>query len=230
MAENRGSVNTIFKTYYIITPDPAGLEDKLKTAANEEYEGYGDNMSWYYGFDLDVDEKTRNTVYRELEDIMEECSVELGDDISYHSYSVYNKEVEKRDFYGMNGGLLFLGIMLSIVFLFAAVLIIYYKQISEGYEDRHRFVIMKKVGMNNREIRKCINSQLLTVFFLPIIMAALHLGFAFPMLRNILNMMFMTNALVLIVTTAGTLAVFAVGYAIVYYATSKLYYKIVSSD
>ena len=230
LEENRGSINTIFKTYYIITTDPIGLEDKLKTAVNEDHAVYGDTMSWYYGFNIDSDDKTKNTVYCELKEILKECSEAMGDDISYNSYNVYNKEIERNDFYGMNGGLLFLGIMLSIVFLFAAVLIIYYKQISEGYEDRHRFVIMKKVGMNNREIRKCINSQLLTVFFLPIIVAALHLGFAFPMLKNILSMIFMTDEIVLIVTTIGTLAVFAVGYAVVYYATSKLYYGIVSGD
>lgn len=230
LEENRGSINTIFKTYYIITTDPIGLEDKLKTAVNEDHAVYGDTMSWYYGFDIDSDDITKNTVYCELKEILKECSEAMGDDISYNSYSVYNKEIERNDFYGMNGGLLFLGIMLNIVFLFAAVLIIYYKQISEGYEDRHRFVIMKKVGMNNREIRKCINSQLLTVFFLPIIVAALHLGFAFPMLKNILGMIFMTDEIVLIVTTIGTLAVFAVGYAVVYYATSKLYYGIVSGD
>lgn len=228
LEENRNSINTIFKTYYIITPDPLNFEDKLNTMANEDTAINGDNMSWYYGFNIDSDEKTKNTVYGELREVVKECSEAMGDDISYHSYQVDFKDVEKNDFYGMNGGLLFLGIMLSIVFLFAAVLIIYYKQISEGYEDRHRFVIMKKVGMNNREIRKCINSQLLTVFFLPIVMAALHLVFAFPMLKNILMIMFMADNIILIVATFGTLAVFAVGYTVVYYATSRLYYKIVN--
>lgn len=87
---------------------------------------------------------------------------------------------EREGFYSLYGSLLFLGVLLGVVFVFAAVLIIYYKQISEGYEDQSRFAIMQKVGMTKREIRKSINSQILTVFFLPLILAGVHLAFAFP--------------------------------------------------
>lgn len=229
--ETRESVNTIFKTYYLITDHPLSLEqnlDMVMEARDEESSARAD-MQWYYGWNLDSGEKAKSDIHHQISKLIKEYTQE-NDEVSFVSYSVTNKEVERSDFYGLYGGLLFLGIMLSIVFMFAAVLIIYYKQISEGYEDRHRFIIMKKVGMNNREIKKCINSQLLTVFFLPIIMAALHLGFAFPMLRSILSMIFLVNDVLLVAVTIGTLAVFAIGYMIVYYTTSKLYYGIVSSD
>ena len=100
----------------------------------------------------------------------------------------------------MFGGLFYLGVMLSIVFLFAAVLIIYYKQISEGYEDQRRFEIMQKVGMTKGEICRSINLQLLTVFFLPLIFAASHVAFAFPIICRLL-MMFNLNNVGLFATT-----------------------------
>ena len=92
----------------------------------------------------------------------------------------------KADFLSSYGGLFFLGIFLSIVFIFAAVLIIYYKQISEGYEDASRFEIMQNIGMTKKEIKRSINSQLLTVFYLPLLLSGVHLAFAFPIIRQIL--------------------------------------------
>ncbi len=136
--------------------------------------------------------------------------------------------VEKIEFYGLYGSLFFLGILLGIVFVFAAVLIIYYKQVSEGYEDQSRFDIMQKVGMNKKEIRKSINSQVLTVFFLPLLMSALHLGFAFPMIYKILMLFSITDLPFLILVTASCFAVFALCYIFVYKFTSRAYYAIVS--
>ena len=138
----------------------------------------------------------------------------------------YNKE----DFYSNFGGLFFLGIMLSIVFLFAAVLIIYYKQISEGYEDKSRFEIMQKVGMTKREIRKSINSQILVVFFLPLIAAGCHLAFAFPLIQKLLMLFNLINTWLLVLTTAISFLIFAMFYMIVYRITSNGYYKIVSEN
>ena len=135
---------------------------------------------------------------------------------------------ERKDFYGVYGGLFFLGVLLGIVFLFAAVLIMYYKQISEGYEDQSRFEIMRKVGMTRRDIRKSINSQILTVFFLPLLLAGLHLSFAFPIVRRLLLMFGLTNTPLLIAATAGSYLVFALFYVVVYRITSRAYYKIVS--
>ena len=104
----------------------------------------------------------------------------------------------------------------------------YYKQISEGYEDQSRFEIMRKVGMTRRDIRKSINSQILTVFFLPLLLAGLHLSFAFPIVRRLLLMFGLTNTPLLIAATAGSYLVFALFYVVVYRITSRAYYTIVS--
>ena len=118
--------------------------------------------------------------------------------------------------------------MLSIVFLFGAVLIIYYKQISEGYEDQARFGIMRKVGMTKKEIRRSINSQLLTVFYLPRVLAGLHMAFAFPMIRRLLMLFNLTNIGLFGVVTLISYAVFALFYALVYRIPTNAYYNIVS--
>ena len=144
------------------------------------------------------------------------------------SASCESLEVNRSGFYGTFGGLFFLGIILSIVFIFATTLIIYYKQISEGYEDRGRFDIMQKVGMTKRDIRKSVNSQVITVFFLPLVVAVMHLVFAFPMIRNLL-LLFNLNNLTLLMATAGiSVVIFAVFYVLVYKITSNAYYKIVA--
>ena len=118
--------------------------------------------------------------------------------------------------------------MLSLVFTLAAVLIIYYKQICEGYEDRRRYEIMQSVGMTKQEIRKIINSQLLTVFFLPLLFAGLHLSFAFPFIHKILLMFNFNNLGLLIGVTALSFVLFALLYTVVYRMTGNAYYKIVS--
>lgn len=134
----------------------------------------------------------------------------------------------REDFYGTYGGLFFLAILLSIVFIAAAVQIIYYKQISEGYEDQSKFAIMQKVGMTKAEIKRSINSQVLTVFFLPLLMAGLHMIFAFPMIRRILYLFNLMNVGLFVLTTVLSFLAFAVLYIIVYRITSRSYYKIVS--
>ena len=125
------------------------------------------------------------------------------------------------------GGLFFIGILLSLVFVFATVLIIYYKQISEGYEDQSRFEIMMKVGMTRRDIRRSINSQILTVFFTPLVLAGIHLIFAFPLIWKILKLMFMKNLALVIGVTVGIYLLFGLFYAIVYKVTAGVYYNIV---
>ena len=137
--------------------------------------------------------------------------------------------MERGDFYTTFGGLFFIGIMLSIMFVFAAVLIIYYKQISEGYEDRNRFDIMQKIGMTKKDIRKSINSQVLTVFFLPLVFAGLHLAFAFPLIWKLLQLFNMYNLPLLIVVTICAFIVFGILYGIIYHITSNVYYSIVSN-
>ena len=150
------------------------------------------------------------------------------DENGIFSYYVESKAENRDDFYSTFGGLLFLGIILSAVFIFAAVLIIYYKQISEGYEDETRFGIMQKIGMTNREIRQSINSQLLTVFFLPLIGAGIHLAFAFPMVRKLLLMFNLNNVPLFVFTVIASFAVFTLFYIVVYRITSNSYYSIVT--
>lgn len=147
-----------------------------------------------------------------------------------YSYAVTDATDGRVDYYGTFGGLFFLGVLLSLVFILAAVLIIYYKQISEGYEDRARYAIMRKVGMTKKEIRRSINSQLLTVFYLPLALAGLHMVFAFPMIQKLLTLFAFYNVKLFVLTTLGSFAVFAVFYALVYRLTSNVYYRIVSAD
>ncbi len=134
----------------------------------------------------------------------------------------------KYNFLDLYGGLFFLGLFLGALFIMAAVLIIYYKQISEGYDDKKRFEIMQNVGLSKNEVRASIHSQVLTVFFLPLIMAGIHMTAAFPILRSLLEGMGMTNTLLFLGCTAVSFLVFAAFYIIVYLITARSYYKIVS--
>jgi putative ABC transport system permease protein len=129
--------------------------------------------------------------------------------------------------YGMYGTLLFLGILLSIIFIFATALIIYYKQISEGYEDRERFFIMQKVGMSLSEVKGTIKSQILLVFFLPLFVAAVHTAFAFPILTRLLRVLFSADQLLFLGCTLASLAAFLVLYVLIYRVTARTYYKLV---
>ena len=131
------------------------------------------------------------------------------------------------DGYAMAGGFLFLGILLGIIFLMATVLIIYYKQVSEGYEDQGRFEIMRKVGLSQKEVRSSIRSQVLIVFFLPIAVAAVHILFDFNLVARMLTMFGVRNVMTVALCTGGTLAAFLAVYAVVYLLTARTYYKIV---
>ena len=150
------------------------------------------------------------------------------DKCDIYSLSVESREANRASFFELYGSLFFLGIVLSIVFLFAAVLIIYYKQLSEGYEDQSRFEIMQKVGMTKRDIRKSINSQLLTVFLMPLVMAGVHLGFSFPFLWRMLIMFGLNNMWFIAMVMIICFAVSGLFYAVVYKITSNSYYSIVS--
>ncbi|MBP2031951.1 putative ABC transport system permease protein [Clostridium algifaecis] len=133
----------------------------------------------------------------------------------------------KEEFLSLYGGLFFLGIFLGTLFLMATVLIIYYKQISEGYEDKERFEIMQKVGMDKKEIKKTIRSQVLMVFFLPLVFTVIHIAFAFPIITKMLAVLGLKNVNLFILSTAGTIIVFAAIYTIVFSLTARVYYKIV---
>ena len=184
------------------------------------------NFKWSYGFDTGLSEDEQIALSKDINSYLTDVSDDFKEYI--HSTEVESREQNRLDFFGLYGGLFGLGIILSIVFIFAAVLIIYYKQISEGYEDQARFDIMQKVGMTKKEIRKSINSQLLTVFFLPLIFAGMHLAFAAPIIKKLLLLFNLTNLNLFIVTILISFAAFALFYMIVYKITSSAYYKIVS--
>ena len=133
----------------------------------------------------------------------------------------------KRNVCGMYGTFLFLGVLLGIVFLFATTLIIYYKQISEGYEDQKRFQIMEKIGMSQDEVKGSIKNQILLVFFLPLVVAGIHICFAFPLLNRLLNLLLLPKISLFVLCTTITFLVFAFVYVVIYSITAKTYYKIV---
>lgn len=137
------------------------------------------------------------------------------------------REASEDDFYSLYGGFLFIGIFVGVLFLMGTVLMIYYKQISEGYEDRERFQIMKKVGMSSREVKGTIRSQVLTVFFLPLGAAVLHVAVAFKVMTKLMAALNLTNVKLEALCTGGTVAIFTAFYVLVFLITSREYYKIV---
>ena len=206
--------------------EPRGVYDSGAEAAAGGQES--DGSRWSCEFDTGLDEEGQISLYYGLEKAMAANSAPGGccSDIDY--YSIEGRAVNRGDFYGTYGGLFFLGLMLSAVFICAAVLIIYYKQISEGYEDQARFDIMQKVGMTKKNIRRSINSQLMTVFYMPFVFACIHLAFAFPMIEKILRLFNLNNVWLFAFATVISVAVFALLYTLVYRATSNAYYAIVS--
>lgn len=191
--------------------------------------------NWWLLIDAELSEDEQPSfglaVTNELnEPTTEEYIDEDGQTQTYEMDSVYVnfRSDEAEDFYSMYGGLLFLGICLGIMFIMATILIIYYKQITEGYNDRDRFIIMRKVGLSDEEIRRTIRMQILTVFFLPLLAAVVHVCFAFSIITKLLAVLNMTNVGLYAICTAVTIGVFALLYLIVFSATAKEYYKIIS--
>ena len=144
-------------------------------------------------------------------------------------YTVTSRQDNAQDLYAMYGGFLFLGVFLGFLFLLATALIIYYKQVSEGYEDQRRYQIMRQVGLTDREARSAIHSQILLVFFLPLGMAAVHILAAFPMISKLLGLFQLQDIPLFAACTAGTLGAFALVYALVYGLTARTYGRIVGA-
>ena len=163
------------------------------------------------------------------DDIREELRmISLNDDELLYGFAVSSKEKMRADSFGTFGGIFYLGIILSIVFIAATVLIIYYKQVTEGYEDEKRFKIMQNIGMTERDIKKNVNSQMLTVFMLPFAAAICHFAFAYPMIRRLLYLFSLSNDRLTLAVSAVSIAVFALLYTAVYKLTSNTYVAIVS--
>lgn len=214
----------IMMSIYVIVRDDEAFEEINKKQA-EIYQKDMSNCMDYYGFDLGCSGEEQVEIFNEIVDGICKIQNENQNFPSFHSNS---REEEKDNFYGLFGGLFTLGIFLSIVFLCAAVLIMYYKQISEGYEDCSRFEIMQKVGMTKKQIKKSINSQVLTVFAAPLILSGVHIAFAFPIISKMLRLFGLFDTGLFIGVTIASFAIFALFYIIVYRITSHSYYSIVS--
>lgn len=210
-------INVMTKGYYVVV-DNANTIKQISSSLSDNRDD-AKELSYYYGFDVSEDKDVQIKLVADLRNTMKEIGVQ--------GY-VEGAESSRESFYSLYGGLFFLGIFLGLLFIMATVLIIYYKQIAEGYDDKERFQIMQKVGMSHGEVKKAIQSQVVTVFFLPLITAVIHLAFAFNVITKLLSVFNLTNIPLFATCTAITVLVFGIFYAIVYALTARTYYKIVS--
>lgn len=212
---SQGSI--VSKQYFVVVKEQKEVQEiagKLSQTGTFEDKDY-----WYYWYlSPDMDRESEISLAGEMKKVAEK-----------YDYRVKSGEEEKGDFLAANGSLLFIGVFLGIVFMLATVLIIYYKQLTEGYEDRERFEIMCKVGMSRKEVKAAIRSQVLLVFFLPAATAGVHLLAAAPCLRKILMLFGVLDMRLFAASLLGTYAVFTVIYVLVYWRTAKTYYKIVNA-
>ena len=209
--------------WYVIVKDTNIIKKYLKAVYGKDdmedsVEDYHEFMQYVYSFNLDGSRTNRERTEQILQEQLQ---------AKFKSAFIEGRELSRENFYNFYGGFLLIGIFLGIIFLMATVLIIYYKQISEGYDDRERYHIMQKVGMSKKEVRQSIRSQVLLVFFLPLIMAVIHLAFAFKIITRLLSVLNLTNISLFFMYTVGTVAVFAVIYVIIYSITAREYYKII---
>ena len=179
---------------------------------------------WYCRFDTGLDDEGQIALASSLGEKLKSELEGLG----FSNYYCESHEAERDDFVGTFGGLFFLGILLSILFLVSCVIIVYYKQVSEGFEDQARFDIMQKVGMTKEDIRKSIHSQMRTVFLIPIGLACIHLLFALPVVNKLLMLFGLFNMPRLLATAGICALLCGLFYALVYKLTSGAYYRIVS--
>ena len=218
--------NIFYKTTIVVTKEDLQKMDALQKELVGKDRGYLKlEFGLYIEGGKEADIKYGNLIREDLETLTETLKGEEDSVSPWFQSSI--REEHYRSFYTLNGGLLFLGIFLGFIFLVGAGMIIYYKQMSEGYEDKERFEIMQKVGMSRKEVKSAIRRQILMVFFLPLLMAVLHIIMAFPMISRLLGLLGMMNTELYILCTAGTIVVFAVIYAAIYMCTAKSYYKIV---
>lgn len=208
----------VASSHFIVVPDTVEMQD-LYEKQKEALTDIASKIRYFYGFDTDADEDKQHAFYSALIDV--------------YTGNEYQGTVESRvdtraSFSAIYGGFFFIGIFLGVLFIMATVLIIYYKQVSEGYDDKQRFEIMQKVGMSRQEIKRSIHSQVLTVFFLPLAVAGIHIAAAFPLITKLLAILNLLNVQLYMICTVVCFLVFVVMYLLIYLLTAKTYYKIVS--
>lgn len=206
MTSQPKSTAEMYKTLYIVFANAEQIERIEPFSYADKFNLKGDD-----GKQKEALEQIQNEFYEKIPDGMME-----------------SRMLSRSSFYELYGGLFFIGIYLGSMFIMATVLIIYYKQISEGCDDRERYQIMQKVGMSKKEVKRSIRSQVLSVFFLPLVVAVIHVAVAFKVMTKILGVLNLTNVSLFAVCTIITIAVFAVFYIIVYSITAKEYYRIVN--
>lgn len=221
-------VADVMPSVYLLVKDTGIMED-IYDYQLDVYD-YPSRVTYYYGFDLDCDGDKKLEIYDDIRHGIWDEAGPFSEDSGYFDTAVSGNCVEsdRADFYALYGGLFFLGILLGSVFILAAVLIMYYKQVSEGFEDNRRFEILRNVGMTKQEIRRSINSQVLTVFFMPLVAAGIHTAFAFSIISKLLRLFAMTDVGFLAMVTVCCYIAFAILYVVVYIITSRSYYSIVS--
>ena len=208
----------VVESLLLIVPDEDAFM-AFYAAQNAAYGKASSRISTIYAFDTTLSDAETSALGSRLAKAMQDEGIDIYRKV---------REDNRGDYEGTTAGFLFLGIMLSAAFLCAAVLSMYYKQITEGYEDQARFDVMRKVGLSLRMIRQSINSQILTVFFLPLVVAGVHLAFAFPMLTKLLTVFGLFNTRLFVTTVLVSYGAFSLLYVLVYLITSRTYYRIVS--
>lgn len=209
----------IYEMYYLVVRDETVVENILAPSGSDTFPIYS------YDFDVAGGDPEDIAALREALGTVDFS----GPGVEYAALLFEDSATSRQSFMELYGGLFFLGLFLGVLFLLGTALIIYYKQVSEGYDDARRFNIMQKVGMSHREVKQSIHSQILLVFFLPLVTAVLHLAFAFPMLQKILLVMGLNNFPLILCSTLGCVGVFAVAYLVIYALTARTYYNIVES-
>lgn len=209
----------IYEMYYLVVRDETVVENILAPSGSDTFPIYS------YDFDVAGGDPEDIAALREALGTVDFS----GPGVEYAALLFEDSATSRQSFMELYGGLFFLGLFLGVLFLLGTALIIYYKQVSEGYDDARRFNIMQKVGMSHKEVKQSIHSQILLVFFLPLVMAVLHLAFAFPMLEKILLVMGLANTQLILLSTLGCVAVFALAYLIIYALTARTYYNIVET-
>lgn len=212
----------------VVTDEDFKKFDEMRT---EMYKGVssapaGEDLTLHLGLDITGSETDKIDFGTPVMETVKDLKKSGG--LSENAWIISGiRQQEYESYYADNGSPLFIGIFLGSLFLMGTAMIIYYKQISEGYEDQKRFEIMQKVGLSRREVRSSVRRQILMVFFLPLLMAMLHITMAFPMIRRLLLLFGMTNTKLFIGCTAGTVLIFAVVYGLIYLITARSYYHIV---
>lgn len=221
-------ISTLNGLGYIILDNDESVQELYDV--QEKMLGKGAN---YYTNKIRFDFKSGNkkqkaAAYKKIDNAVKKYFKEnKNDKKEISSYWVESRQENEQNFYLLYGGLFFLGIFLGTMFLIVTVMIIFYKQITEGYDDRERYQILEKVGMSSKEVKDTIKSQIRIVFVLPIFAAAVHVTAAFPMVNRILKMLNLNNEKLFAGCLAATIIAFAVIYYLVFKVTSRAYYKIV---